>query len=215
MPIEEALSRKFEKFLFDTLWIDGFQGYIIGNFDGGRDSLLEKIKVFISNHKLLDHQQYLTRRILYHVRAEEFDENEAINSKNVESEKRVFEENKQHLLDELTIMADQSNTSISDEHLTNKEFNELIHKVDYISKTLYELVKRQNAANEIIYNSTEELRNDLVSILDKSRIFGKKFTFTNLACRIAVLTGNTAFGYVLEKGLDNMPEALNTLIEGK
>lgn len=215
MPIEEALSRKLEKFLFETLWLDGFQGYIIGNFDGGRDSLLEKIKVFISNHKLLDHQQYLIRRILYHVRAEEFDENEAINSKNVESERSVFEENKQHLLDELTIIADQSNISISDEHLTKEEFNKLIRKIDDISETLYELAKRQNAANEIIYNSTEELRDDLVSILNKSRIFGKKFTFTNLACRIAVLTGNTAFGYVLEKGLDNMPQAINILIEGQ
>src|SRR5690606_34852040 len=100
-------------------------------------------------------------------------------------------------------------------HLTKEEFNELIRKIDDISETLYELAKRQNAANEIIYNSTEELRDDLVSILNKSRIFGKKFTFTNLACRIAVLTGNTAFGYVLEKGLDNMPEAINKLIDGK
>lgn len=213
MAIDKSIDGKFEAFLTDSFSVESFQGYLIDSFNDGENSLLTKLTKFIYSFKSLDHRKYILRKILYYVKENSYDENETFNKNQPDAERRVFEKNKTMLLDELAIIADEFNVSVGDEHLTKEEFNELARVIKDISTNLYELITKQNAANEVIYNSVEELRGDLTSIMEKSRIFGKEFTITNLVLRIAMMTGKSVYSHSLGKGIDHASTFIKTLSE--
>lgn len=214
MTVHQSLDRKLQKFLDETLNADTFQDLIIGNLYGDVDSLFEKIKVFIFSFTNSEHRQYIILKIIYFIRDQQYSELMAHNKNNISGETKVFGENRQSILDDMAIIADTSGISLNEEHLTKEEIQNLIQAVKNMSGTLEYFIARQNAANEVIFNTVDHFMQDMTSAVGKTRIFGKKFTMTTILSRVALLTANTAFGYGLEKTFDNIPEFIEKMNAG-
>src|SRR5690606_5226632 len=91
------------------------------------------------------------------------------------------------------------NFDLVNDSFTNKEFEELKSKLSDIAESIFEFRNRQEFANEVIYNSVEEIRSELVKNAEKGRVLGKDFVIQQLAGKLIDMTVKGGAGAVLTK----------------
>jgi len=188
MNLDAVLDGKLESFLkndLDKTTIVAFCSSMVPN----PARIIEDIDDFIGDVSKIEHKVYLLRNILDYIDSIEFTEDlvTAYTSYNDQARAR-FDENIALVNGHIILMLHDFNYKLDDEVFTNEEFESFKEQLSQIAKNLYEFQTRQEAANELIYNSVDELKEELIKNAEKGKIFGKKFVQEQIAGKIMDMT---------------------------
>lgn len=95
---------------------------------------------------------------------------------------------KQCLIDCIVLELGNLDISINEEIFTQSEFEEFKSKLSEIAEAIFDFQKQQNDTNALIFNSIEEIKEQLVKDAEKGKIFGKNFVYQQLAGKLIDMT---------------------------
>ncbi|WP_282635789.1 hypothetical protein [Sphingobacterium thalpophilum] len=207
MAINTLLERKIKKFTRDE--IDEFEIVsCCASIGADPEEIIEKIKDFVRQFGNKSHLEYVLRKILQYLDTVNFTESNSYASYNVESLKS-FKENLDEIKDYIILELDFLDINLDDEMYSKEEFDNLLHKIDSISEMLFDFQKRNEAAYEVIYNSVDEIKNELKASAEKGKVFGKEFVEQYLTGKIM----DMAFKGSMFALLSQAPEKISELSE--
>lgn len=90
---------------------------------------------------------------------------------------------------------------------TKDEFEDLLSKIDKIAESLFAFQQKSDIANEIIYDSIDEIKEQLKNQAEKGKIFGKEFVEQQLAGKIMDMAFKGSFFAMLS----HAPEQISGL----
>lgn len=118
-------------------------------------------------------------------------------------------DNLSDFVDDLRIKLYDYGFNYSDEMFTKDEFEDLKSKLSDIAQSIYKFQQRQDAANEIIFNSVEELRDEFIKEAEKGKIFGKEFVKQQLAGKIMDMAFKGSFFAMLSYAPEQISDIAN------
>ncbi len=126
-----------------------------------------------------------------------------------------FYKNKQLLIDDLHLQLEDLNYKLDTEIFTDEEFLSFKNELSNIAKSIFEFKQRQESANELIFNSVEEIKDQLFKDAEKAKIFGKEFVIQQAAGKVMDMTmkaGATAFLSHVPEHFSKIQKFLGTII---
>lgn len=209
MTVNSILDDKFEAFKSHDLKPQHLQNAMMRSRSNQPGHYKTKIFEFVDTFKGTN-KEYILRKFLnwlnnykheehsFHQHLEPTDEIHQFLSKK-------FDALKGDLFLELQDISDDLNA----EMFNNKEWEELKGKIDTISDQLFELIKRNDAGHEVIYNSVEEIRDELLNKAESGKIFGKEFVTQQLSGKILDMAFKGSFFAMLSKSPENLIDLSN------
>lgn len=186
MTINKILDNKLEQYINKSL-----PKFLVYQYFGGHsdnvDLLIDRIDDFVYGISKDEHKMYCLRYFHNYIANIQLEDSNTI-SRDKENIRVWFEEKKALMLGHIALELDDIGDSLSDEIFTAVEFEEFKSKLSDIAASIFEFQQRQEAANEVIYNSVEELRDQLISDAEKGKIFGKEFVKQQLAGKVIDMT---------------------------
>ncbi|GAA4137910.1 hypothetical protein GCM10022216_14450 [Sphingobacterium kyonggiense] len=166
--------------------------------------ITDRIDDFILDLSTDIRKEYCLLKFLHHFQSLDF---EKIRKRYNENSELVFNKNKQLVIDHIALMLEELDVKFDTEIFSNKEFEALKAEISKLANTIFEFQTRQEASNEVIFNSVEEIKDQLISDAEKARIFGKEFVKQQLAGKLIEMSfkgGAAAF-------LNHLPSHLNNI----
>lgn len=209
MTVNSILDYKFDDFVRNMLSPAYFEVAILRRKVSQPDSYTPRILNFINNFE--DSQrEYILRKFMdllnnYDPNPNSFRMFGGKTDENIEFFNHFLNVLKGDLFLQLQNISDDLNA----EMFNKEEWEELKKKIDTISEQLFELIKRNDAGHEVIYNSVEEIKDDLLSKAESGKIFGKEFVQQQLSGKILDMAFKGSFFAMLS----HAPEKLSSLSE--
>ncbi|NJI75838.1 hypothetical protein HCX49_21815 [Sphingobacterium kitahiroshimense] len=102
----------------------------------------------------------------------------------VDIDKYFIDEGIVELTDRLKLRLHNIGANLKKEVYTKEEFEDLLSKIDKIAESLFSFQQKSDIANEIIYDSVDQIREQLKAQAEKGKIFGKEFVEQQLAGKV-------------------------------
>lgn len=112
-------------------------------------------------------------------------------------------------VDDLRIKLYDYGFNYSDEMFTKDEFEEFKSKLSDIAQSIYEFQQRQDDANEKIYKSIEELRDQLIMEAEKGKVFGKEFVKQQISGKLMDMAFKGSFFAMLSHAPEQISNIAN------
>jgi len=209
MAIEELLNRKADTFL-NARWSTNNLLNTFLQIAGTNQSLLHNLDNFIEGFDNREHLKFVLLKALNKVKNVQFSD---LNSKDYipfsVHTSGIFESKRQEIVDELVLKLEYLGADIHAEMFTKEEWNELIKKVDDIAVNLFDLIKKNSAGQEVIYNSVDEVREHLMKDAESSKLFGKEFVTQQLSGKILDMAFKGSFFAMLSQSPENLIDLSN------
>ncbi|MEN5085698.1 hypothetical protein ABE426_04410 [Sphingobacterium faecium] len=197
IDILNVLINKFTKAYFDK---SDFTHRLIDENLDGKNFYTSKIEEFINSKDRTEGREYCIRKIIEHIQNLEYSNSGSIsnllsgplssriNKSDAQSyqnnKKDVYEYKKQLILEYLISKLSEDEPDLHIEMFGEKEYDELLSKIDKIAESLFTFQQKSDIANEIIYDSIDEIKEQLKAQAEKGKIFGKEFVEQQLAGKI-------------------------------
>ncbi|MGF7026295.1 hypothetical protein [Sphingobacterium sp. HSC-15S19] len=207
MTINSILDSKFHDFIWSNFRPYPFESAVMRTRFNHADNYTRRIFEFIDGFSG-DNREYLLRKFLdwlnnYELEEKSFHTLGGLTKDNVEFFAYKIDNLKGDLILELQNISEDLDT----EMFNKEEWEELKSKIDTISEQLFELIERNDAGHEVIYESVEEIKEELLSKAESGKIFGKEFVTQQLSGKILDMTFKASFFAMLS----NAPEKLSSL----
>lgn len=162
-----------------------------------------------------EYEGYLIQKLLEYFNSEEFftENNITAYTSNTPEAYERFVYNFTLVKDHLILKLNKLSIKIDDEIFTDKEFDDLKDMLYDISKNIYDIQKKQDAAHEVLYDSINEIHEELIKNAEKGRVFGKEFVKEQLAGKVIDMTFKGGAGAFLTKFTTDFGE-LPSFIKG-
>lgn len=214
MKHQEILDNSVEHFLASKWSIAGLK-LTFHQIKGTTKILLKLLDDFLFEFNKDSHKEYVLLKILEKVKNVNFNpEDEGYIEYNEHTLQR-FNDIKQIVLDNLSLQLLNLGVDLEKEMFTEEEFRSFKDELSSIARSIFELQQRQEVANEVIFNSVEEIKAQLFKDAEKGKIFGKEFVKQQMAGKVMDMTfkaGAATFLSYLPEHLSKVQKFLDNII---
>lgn len=220
IDILDILINKLIKAYFDK---SDFTYRLIDENSDGHNFYTSKIEEFLNSKGRTSGREYCIRKIIKHIQNLEYSYSVSISylSKvgplssrinksdalaNQTNKKDVYEYKKQLILEYLVSRLSESEPDLHIEMFGKKEYEELLAKIDKIAESLFVFQQNSDIANEIIYESIDEIKKELKAQAEKGKIFGKEFVEQQLAGKVMDMAFKGSFFAMLSHAPEQISE---------
>lgn len=184
MAFNNLLDRKTDDFLRSKWSTVGLMNTFL-RLTGKVEILEDKLEEFLKQFTDRVHLEYVLLRILNKVDGTNFTQENCKNYIEFSSHTfQIFESNKTRITDDLKFRLYNNGINLDKEMYTREEFEDLLSKIDKIAESIFAFQQKSDIANEIIYDSIDEIKEELKAQAEKGKIFGKEFVEQQLAGKI-------------------------------
>ncbi len=209
MTVNSILDSKFDAFKNQYLQPFPLELAMIRATPNKPELYRTRISEFVNSFNLTN-REYILRKFLDWLNNYKLEEKSFHQSAETTEEKAIFLSSKFGILKEDFLLELQNiSDDLNAEMFNNEEWEELKSKIDTISEQLVELIKRNNAGQELIYDSVEEIKEELLSKAESGRIFGKEFVTQQLSGKILDMAFKGSFFAMLSKSPENLIDLSN------
>lgn len=202
MMVNDILDAKINSFL----QIEIMKGLTtkIRDYHYNGNVVLDKIRNIVNSNNQ-NHREYILKKIYYAI--EEFENTFYYRITGPENvNKELFGKNKNLFLGDIILMLDSIDAVLSTEMYTKEEFQDLLSRIDKIAESLFSFQQKSAIANEIIYDSIDEIKEQLKTQAEKGKIFGKEFVEQQLAGKIMDMAFKGSFFAMLSHAPEQISE---------
>lgn len=206
MNVNDILDKRLEIFKNEQLTeynVINYNASLSGNFENFKKGI-DKFYLSFDN---LDNQKYIILKIIDHLNGIKFThKNETIYASYDEYSSERYTNNIFRITSDLTLKLNDLGFATDTEMYSKKEFEDLLSKIDKIAESLFAFQQKSDIANEIIYDSVEEIKEELKAQAQKGKIFGKEFVEQQLAGKIMDMTFKGSFFAMLSQAPEHLSD---------
>lgn len=209
MTVNDILDKRFEIFKNNQLTEDNTVTYN-ASLSGSPDNFRKGIDKFYLSFENLENQKYIILKIIDRLNEIKFTtKNETIYASYDEYSSERFTNNIFRITSDLMLKLNDLGFATDTEIYDKSEFEELLTKIDKIAESIFIFQQKSDIANEIMYDSIDEIKEQLKNQAEKGKIFGKEFVEQQLAGKIMDMAFKGSFFAMLSHAPEQISDIAN------